>query len=355
MKRPIAPEPMDPPLILTRTEVARLMDFSDYVAAVEQGFRASATGGTVSSVPLHIAAQGGGFHAKAALIRAAKPYTAVKINGNFPGNPERNGLPTIQGVIVLFDADNGCVLAVMDSIEITLHRAAAATALAARYLARPASATATICGCGDQGRVQLAALRHALPLRHVHAWDIDAAKAKDFADEMGSRWNLDIRPAASLRAAATASDAIVTCTTAHQPFLGRADVAPGTFIAAVGADSHDKSELEPDLMGAATVVADVLAQCVVMGDLHHAIRAGAMHAEDVHGELGELVVGAKRGRSGDGEITIFDSTGTAIEDVASAARVYERASAEGIGMPCRLGARPWRGGVPRSPDWRHHD
>jgi ornithine cyclodeaminase/alanine dehydrogenase-like protein (mu-crystallin family) len=315
------------------------MDFKDYVAAVEEGFRASAVGDTVSPPPLYLPAQAGGFHAKAAMMRAGRLYTAIKINANFPSNPARYGLPTIQGLIALFDAENGRVLALMDSIEITLQRTAAATALAAKYLARPNSQTATLCGCGDQGRAQLLGLLHALPLRRVHAFDVDAAKARDFATEMSSRLDLEVLPAQSLRQATKASDVIVTCTTASSPFLGPDDVAPGSFIAAVGADSHEKSELRPELMARETVIADVLKQCVVMGDLHHAIAAGAMRAEDVHAELSDLVAGTKPGRSSESEITIFDSTGTAIEDVASAVRVLERASAAGAGMPCRLGAQ----------------
>ncbi len=123
----------------------------------------------------------------------------------------------------------------------------------------PISATATVCGCGDQGRVELAALLHILPLRQIHAWDSNPAKARQFADELAPQLDLKIEPAGDLSAATLASDVIVTCTTARTPFLGRAGVRPGTFIAAVGADSHDKSELEPELMAQAIVVADVLA------------------------------------------------------------------------------------------------
>jgi ornithine cyclodeaminase/alanine dehydrogenase-like protein (mu-crystallin family) len=330
----VTTERLAPPLILTRAEIARLMDFKDYVEAVEDGFRASAVGDALSPAPLHLPAQFGGFHAKAAMMRAGRSYAAIKINANFPGNPARHGLPTIQGVIVLFDAENGRVLALMDSIEITLQRTAAATALAARYLARRDSQIATICGCGDQARIQLLALLHVLPLRRIHAFDIDAAKAEHFAEEMSSRSNVQVLPAENLREASTASDVIVTCTTARSPFLGPQHVRQGSFIAAVGADSHEKNEINPELMARATVVADVLAQCVVMGDLNHAIAAGAMCAEVVHGELSELVAGTKPGRTSESEITIFDSTGTAIEDVASALRVLERADARGVGTPC---------------------
>jgi ornithine cyclodeaminase/alanine dehydrogenase-like protein (mu-crystallin family) len=135
---------------------------------------------------------------------------------------------------------------------------------------------------------------------------------------------LEASVAADLTSAARGSDVILTCTTSRTPFLEPEMVPPGTFIAAVGADSPDKSEIAPALMAASTVVADLVDQCAVMGDLHHALAAGAMRREHVHAELSELVSGAKSGRTSTDQITLFDSTGTALQDVAAAAWIYER-------------------------------
>src|SRR6185503_397625 len=168
---------------------------------------------------------------------------AIKLNGNYPGNPATNGLPTVQGVIYLADATNGRPLALMDSIEITINRTGAATALAARYLARPDSAVATICGCGVQGRIQLVALKHVLPLERVYAFDIDEAAARAFARQMSAELEIPVLPAAMLHEAVRQSDVTVTCTTSRQPFLSSEDVPLGAFVAAVGADSSDKQEL----------------------------------------------------------------------------------------------------------------
>jgi alanine dehydrogenase len=262
---------------------------------------------------------------------------AIKTNANFPQNRRLRDLPTIQGAILLFDAEDGRPLAFLDSIEITIKRTGAATAVAARYLARPDSRTATICGCGEQGRIQLAALRHVLDIRRVFAWDRDAAAAAGFADAMSKRHGIDVEAPASLRAATLESDVIVACTPSRQPYLGPGDVRAGTFIAAVGADNPDKSEVHPDLMARATVVTDILAQCATMGDLHHAIAAGRMTLEAVHAELGDLVAGRRVGRSRADEITIFDSSGTGIQDVAAAARAFELAHERGVGTRFRLG------------------
>jgi ornithine cyclodeaminase/alanine dehydrogenase-like protein (mu-crystallin family) len=303
---------------------------SDYLEAVERGFRASARGEAAAPPPLVVDGEGGSFHAKGANLRLDRPYVALKLNGNFPGNPP--ALPTIQGAILLCDGADGRLLAVMDSIEVTLRRTAAATALAARYLARPEAETILICGCGMQAAAQIDALAEVLPLRRCFAWDRDGSRAEAFAGEAGSAHGLETEAVGEIEAVSMACDVIVACTTAREPYLMPGHVRPGSFVAAVGADSPEKSEVHPDLMAKARVVVDVLGQCVEMGDLRHAISAGAMRVEDVHAGLGALVAGEARGRTGAGEIFVFDSTGTALQDVAAAAAIYERA--------CRKGSYP---------------
>lgn len=324
-------------LILSRGDITALMQPADWLAAVETGFRAAADGKASAPPPMAIDGVGGMFHAKGAAIELDRHYVALKLNGNFPGNPDRRGLPTIQGAILLCDGQTGSLLAIIDSIEVTLRRTAAATALAARYLARPDSASLLICGCGEQARVQLDALRSILPLRQVLAWDRDAARARQFA-EACSGGPLAVETVRDLAPAARASDVIVTCTTAREPFLSADMVAPGTFVAAVGADSAEKGEIAPDLMAASLVVADVLDQCAVMGDLRLALEVGAMERSDVHAELAELVVKRKSGRGSADQITLFDSTGTALQDVASAALIHGRALAAGDARTVALGS-----------------
>lgn len=316
-------------LLLSRADIAGLMRPSDYLDAVETGFRAGQSGSATAPAPMALAGEGGGFHAKGAGLRAGRHYVALKLNANFPGNPPAR--PTIQGAILLCDGDNGDLLAVIDSIEVTLRRTAAATALAARRLARPDSHTLLVCGCGAQGAAQLEALAEVLPLRRVFAWDRDAGRAETVA-AAARGLGLDAAAVTGLAEAAPASDVIVACTTALEPYLMPAHVRPGGFVAAVGADSPEKSELHPDLMGRARVVVDKLGQCLEMGDLRHAVRAGALRAEDVHGELGAILAGAAPGRSREDELFVFDSTGTALQDVAAASAIYERA--------CRRGSYP---------------
>lgn len=314
---------MEQPTVINRESLARLMGLDDYVAAVEAAFRAHAEGRTSQPMPLHIEVDGGGFHAKGAFVALDRPYVAVKVNSNFPGNPQR-GLPTIQGAALLYDAVDGRLLAILDSMEITSKRTAATSALAARHLARADARTVAICGCGEQGRAQLAAIARARSIERAFAWDADTGKADAFAREMSAAHAIEVTAVATLREATLAADIIVTATSSQAPFLTRDCIRPGAFIAAIGADNPHKSELHPDLFVGTKVVVDSLDQAAVMGDLHHAIDAGKATRESVHAELADLVAGRKPGRTNDAEITIFDSTGLAIQDVASAVAAYAR-------------------------------
>lgn len=318
-------------LLLQRREVAALLDLDECIQAVEDAFRLHAEGNSLPPGVLSAYVPGGGFHVKAAGLKLERPYFAAKFNGNFPGNMLRFGLPNIQGVILLCDAENGSPLALMDSIEITIQRTAAATAVATRRLARPESAVLTLCGCGNQGRAHLRALARVLPLKRAFAWDADAARAQAFAREFSGRLGADVHAVEQPSAAVRQSDVCVTCTSARGWFLAREDVRPGTFVAAVGADSPDKQEIEPPLMAASKVVVDSLVQCAEFGELHHALAAGVVARDSVWAELADVVAGRKPGRTAPDEITLFDSTGVALEDVAAALAVYRRALREGAG------------------------
>jgi len=320
-------------LLLTRSDVADLLDLDTCITAVEEAFRLHGEGDATTGV-LGIHVEGGGFHIKAGTLRLRRPYFAAKTNANFPNNPAR-GLPTIQGVIVLADAELGTPLALLDSIEITTLRTGAATAVAAKYLARPDARTAAILGCGNQGRIQLKALQRVRPLTRVRLFDRDRGRAEQMARELAPALALEIHVADSPAAAARDSDIVVTCTAARQAILDVGDVAAGTFVAAVGADNPDKQEIAPALLAASRVVVDVLEQAATLGDLHHAIAAGTMSRSDV-AELGQIVAGRLPGRRTAAETIVFDSTGMALQDVAAAAAVYERALAAGRGTPVHL-------------------
>ncbi len=312
-----------------------MLTLEQCVVAVEEAFRQYGDGSASPPGILGMHGGRGSFHVKAAFAPSAALF-AAKINANFPQNQKDFNLPTIQGVIVLSDANNGYPLALLDSVEITILRTAAATAVAARRLARQDSTVVTICGCGGQARAQLQAIATALPIRQAFAFDIDSGRACRFAEQILSETAVMIRPVEELSKATLQSDVIVTCTPAKRFYLTKSDVRPGTFIAAVGADNEDKQELEPALLAESKVIADILEQAITIGDTHHAIRDGVMSREDIYAELGEVVAGSKPGRTSDTEITVFDSTGTALQDVAAAALVYFESSKTGTGRTVDL-------------------
>ena len=318
-------------LLLTRGDVSSLLSIEECIAAVEKAFKLYGEGKALPPAITGVHARDGGFHIKAGLLELDRSYFAAKINANFPQNVKRFGLPLIQGVIVLCDAENGFPLALMDSIEITIQRTGAATAVAAKYLARSDSKSLTICGCGNQGRVSLRALTRIFSIQRVFAYDTDAAQAQRFASELSAELPIEVEAIQHLEAAVKHSDICVTCTPSNQFFLKREYVRPGTFVAAVGADSEDKQELDPGFIASNKVVVDIVDQCAAIGELHHALASGLMTKREVYAELGEVVAGTKPGRNSDDEIIIFDSTGMALQDVITAATVYEKAIGKGAG------------------------
>lgn len=318
--------------LLGRQEVAALLSLDECIAAVEQAFKSHAEGRTLPPGVLGIPARDGGFHIKAAGLELARPYFAAKVNGNFFQNQRRFGMPNIQGVVALCDAENGYPLAVMDSMELTILRTGAATGVAAKYLARPDATIATISGCGNQGRISLRAIAAVRRLERAYAFDIDHVQAERYADELSSELGIAVTAVRDLSKAVGRSGICVTCTPSKRPYLNQSDVMPGAFVAAVGADNEEKQELDPRLIAASKVIVDSLDQCAAIGDLKLALQQGLMTQADVHAELGEVIAGKKPGRETQGELIIFDSTGTALQDVAAAAIVYEKAIATDRGI-----------------------
>lgn len=317
-------------LLLTRKEISELLRFRDYFQAVESAFKAHAERRSLAQGLLHLDSRTGEFHVKGGGLELGKIYFAFKINGGFYQNTKLHGLPNIIGTIALCDGESGYPLAIMDSGEITRQRTAAAAAVAAKRLARSDAETITICGCGTQGQTQLSAMKWLLPIRKAYAFDVDAGQRERFAAKLSQELEIPVEPVSEPGPAVRESDVVLTCTPSRQPFLKSTDVRPGTFIAAMGADSPEKQELDTAVLASSKLVVDILAQCEKVGELHHALEAGVMRREQVHAELGEIVAEQKPGRTSRNEITIFDSTGTALQDVAAAAAVYEKALAANV-------------------------
>lgn len=323
-----------PVLLLSRSAISRLATPRDYLEAMQRAFSELAAGRFEIPGVAHVPGIGGMFHIKSAQRAGSPALVVIKVNGNFPDNGALRGLPTIQGFVALLDAECGCVLALMDSIEITARRTAAATALAAKHLANPESRKLAMIGCGVQARYHVEALLDVAPIESVAFCD-----PRDEPADMFGTWirglGLQARRIDEPAAAARGADIVVTVTTSKHPLLTLADIDPGTFVAGVGADNPAKHELAPDILAGSRVIADSVPQASTMGDLHHAIEAGVMQAQAVHGDLAGLVAGKVAGRSAADERWVFDSTGLSIQDLAAAEMLYERArNAGGVPQIC---------------------
>jgi ornithine cyclodeaminase len=271
-------------------------------------------------------------HVKGAYLQGMRHF-AVKVASGSYDNPSR-GLPSGGGMFLVFDATTGLPVAVLfDNGYLTDVRTGAAGALAADLLAKTSIDRVGIVGVGSQARYQLEALLGVRRPKAVVAWGRDRGKAEAYADEMTSKHKVPVEAVGSVEVACRGSDVVVTVTPVHEPLVQANWVDPGTHVTAVGADSPDKQELDVEVLRKADkVVADRLEQCLRLGEIHHAVEAGALRKEDVHAELGEIAAGMKRGRESDEEITVADLTGVGVQDAAVANRAVMEAIRRRLGQ-----------------------
>jgi ornithine cyclodeaminase/alanine dehydrogenase-like protein (mu-crystallin family) len=317
-------------LVLGAAAIARALRPADCLAALAAAYRdlAAAPGDRPQSVAFK--APAGKLHVKAALMPAGGRYFAAKTNANFPGNPEKFGLPTIQGAILLFSAENGRLLALLESGALTGLRTAATAALAATFGARAQASRLAVIGAGAQAPYGIDAMAARFALADIAIADLDPARAEALADRERGKG----RPAraAALDAAVRDADIVLTLTPSRRPVISSGMVREGAFVAAMGADNPDKQEIDPDLFAAARVIADDPDQCAKEGDLAHALRAGTITRAEVVGALADLAAGRVSARRSPDDVVLFDSTGSGLQVVAAAAAAYERAMAEGAGV-----------------------
>ncbi|MDH3472627.1 MAG: cyclodeaminase [Rhodospirillales bacterium] len=320
--------------ILTEAELRGCVALDgDAVACVEDCFRALATE-DIAMPPilrLDIHDNNGEVDVKTAYVPGLDSF-AIKISPGFFDNPKL-GLPSVNGLMVLFSAKTGLVEAVLlDNGYLTDVRTAAAGAVAAKWLSRADAWRVGIVGAGVQARLQLEALSLVRDPAEVRVWARDPAKAGRFAAQAGEELGLPVEVVDDLGALVAASDIVVTTTPSSEPLIRAEWLRPGLHVTAMGSDAEHKNELAPEVLAAADLyVCDRQSQCAVLGELHHAIEARLVAAETSFPELGQIVAGRKAGRSDDNQITVCDLTGTGVQDTAIATLARARAEAAGAG------------------------
>jgi len=324
-------------LLLSRAEIEGLITVREAIEAVEGAFRAKGLG--KAQMPpksyIYFDRYDGDFRVMPAYLEE-QGAAGVKIVNAHPLNPKEYGLPTVMAVIVLLDPKTGAPLAIMDGTWITNIRTGAGGAVAAKYLARRDSHIVAMVGAGVQARTQLIALKEVLDIAEVRINDISAEKARQYAEEMGKQLGVNVKAVGDTGRAVEGADVVVTTTPARKPILMNDWVSEGMHINAIGADAPGKQELDPQILTRAKVVVDDVEQAIHGGEVNVPLSEGVIARGDIYADLGEVVTGKKPGRTSHEEITIFDSTGLAVQDIATDWVVYQKARKAGKGIEVEL-------------------
>ncbi|MCR4398727.1 MAG: ornithine cyclodeaminase family protein [Firmicutes bacterium] len=320
-------------VLLDRREVESLLSLDEVIECVESAYAEHYRGNTILPPVVNLALheQDGEIDVKTGYMKA-HGLVGVKVASGFYRNEKQFGIPSGAAVILLEDAETGFPLAFMDGSHITTVRTGAAGAVGAKYLARPESETVCLVGAGEQARIQLLSLVRVLPrLKRAIVFNRNPGKAWSFAREMAARVGLDIVPVESAEAGVREADIVVTVTPSTSPLVMRGWLRPGTHVNAIGSDGPGKQELDPLILRDAKVVVDSWQQASAIGECQHGVKAGFLPPDGsgIWGEIGAIAAGAKPGRQSRDEITVFDCTGMAVQDVATAALVYRRALERG--------------------------
>ena len=311
-------------VILTGREIEKYLSMKQVLSIVEAAFAAYGRG-KVQMPPktyLHLDRYHGDFRAMPAYIEGLEACGVKWVNVH-PHN-RRGGLPSIMALILLSDTRTGYPLAVMDGTHITNFRTGAAGGLAAQYCAREDSSRIGFVGCGVQAYHQLLALKEIFTVRHISAYDNDRLQQARFIKAAAAA-GLTAVPSGSVAECVGDRDIVITTTPSRKPIVRSAWIGAGTHINAVGADATGKQELEGALLKRAKIVVDDVAQASHSGEINVPLSKRVIGFSDIYATLGEVITGSKAGRASSEEITIFDSTGLAIQDVAVASYVYRKA------------------------------
>ncbi len=310
--------------LVTEDRIRKLVGEAEALQAVETAFASISRGKVVQPPPLgmEIPRVRGEVHVKGAYLEG-EPIFAMKVASGFYKNPER-GLPTGSGLVLVFDAATGFPLALLqDNGYLTELRTGAAGALAVKLLAPDVPLEVAVLGAGSQARYQLKAMARVRTLKRIRVWSPVDSEVFHYAHEMEPRLQVPITPASSPEAAVTGAHLVVTVTPSRTPLIEWAWLRSGVTVVAVGSDGPDKQELKVDVLAnAQKVVVDSRAQCLKLGETHHAVAAGVMAPDDIHGELGEVLLGSRSGREGN-ESIVVDLTGVGAQDAGMAGVVWK--------------------------------
>jgi alanine dehydrogenase len=316
-----------PTLLLNKKDVQNLIAMEEVIPVVEKAFKELTEGKGTMPSKVYLTLKDGDFRAMPAALPGAAGMKWVNVH---TGNPSK-GLPTVMAVLIYNDPTTGYPLAIMDATESTAFRTAATSAIASKYLARKNSKTLGIVGAGRQASTHIMAHELIFNFKEIRVFDISSEAVSRLIKGLPESPIKECSLEETVK-----SDIVCTLTPAHQPVVKSKWIMPGTHINAVGADAQGKEELEPSILNDALVVVDDLRQASHGGEINVPISKGLFKKQQIYATLGEIITGIKSGRTDNKIITVFDSTGLAIEDIAVARLLYEKARHKGTGLAVNL-------------------
>jgi alanine dehydrogenase len=324
-------------LILSRTDIMGLVTPAEYAAGVEQAYRMHGEGRFYMDPKGHIVLDKypGEWEAMPSYIEepeaAACKWVSIRER-----NRERFDLPTVFSILIYTHPETGFPLAICDGSYHTVMRTGASAAVSAKWLARKDSRVLAIVGAGHMAEGTIETCNEMFPWEEVRVWSRSQATVDAFAAKYDGRFAFDLRPSTDLEQVVPGADVVVTITPARGPIVRDEWIAPGTHIAAVGADKGGDQELDPRILQRARIFVDDIRQCRTDGEINVPLTEGLIGEDDIAGEIGQVIVGKLAGRTSDEEITVFDSTGIALQDSATVPLEYERALAAGVGVEKKM-------------------
>jgi alanine dehydrogenase len=320
-------------LLLKKEEVRGLISMTNVIGAVEEAYKAFNSDQVEQPdyIGMHLPSPGSEIDFKLSHYKANQLISMKTSSGGFAENPTAFGLPSGMGTILLFDARSGALICVMDGSLITGLRTGAAGAVSVKVLARKDARRITSIGTGNQARMQIRAIREVMNIKEIHAWDNSADTLSHYKTDIESEFGIPVVIARSKKEAVEQADILITTTRGKGSLVAADWVRPGTHIVAIGTDQRGKQELDPEVFRNAKVVVDSIAQCSEKGETWHPLDRRIITQHGIHGEIGEILLGRKAGRERDDEVTIFDSTGMAIQDNTTASKIYSNAIENSVG------------------------
>ena len=312
----------------------KILSLSEVTEAVESAFNQKGLGHVQmpAKIYLYYRKYDGDLRTMPAFLEDMD-VSAVKIVNVHPKNPAKNNLPTVMAVITLIDPSTGAPIAIMGGTTITDMRTGAAGAIAAKYLARKDSQIVGLVGAGAQARTQLLALLEFFNLEKVKVWSRTEDTKKHFVNEIRQvcGQQVEVIPTESIGKAVEKSDIVVTTTPSRKPLVTNKMVSAGMHINCIGADAVGKEELDPNILKRAKIIVDDWAQASHSGEINVPLSNGFITKQDIWAEIGEIVAGLKPGRQRIDEITVFSSTGLAVQDAVAAKIAYRNALESKVG------------------------